>query len=166
MKDEEPNLLIPRFNEIPQHPPLHLFPFKNNPVWAESLELVFRHESTFSPDSWLFWIKQLYLLLTLASQITDLSGEQRNPSSLTKLCQALLTVFGTNTRGWDFSHLKTMSQSSVCVCVCVCVCARMWQLSRSVVSDSLRPPGTAACQALRSMGFLGQNTGVGCYFLL
>ena len=27
----------------------------------------------------------------------------------------------------------------VCVCVCVCVCIRSDQISRSVVSDSLRP---------------------------
>ena len=32
--------------------------------------------------------------------------------------------------------------------MCVCECA----LSRSVVSDSLRPPGTAARQALLSVG--------------
>ena len=44
----------------------------------------------------------------------------------------------------------------------------MLKLSRSVVSDSLRPhgPWTVAHQAPRSMEFSGKNTGVGSHFLL
>ena len=40
----------------------------------------------------------------------------------------------------------------------VCVC--------SVVSYSLRPPGTVARQILCPWNFPGKNTGVGCHFLL
>ena len=43
-----------------------LFPFKNCHGWAESSELVSGHESTFSSDCWLFWLKHLSFLLTLA----------------------------------------------------------------------------------------------------
>ena len=44
------------------------FPLKSH-GWAESSELVWGHESTFYPDGWFFWLKQLYLLLTHTSQI-------------------------------------------------------------------------------------------------
>ena len=41
------------------------------PVMTEqSLKLVSGHESTISPDNWLFWLKPLSFLLTFASQIT------------------------------------------------------------------------------------------------
>ena len=46
-----------------------MFPFKNCHGWAESLVLVSGHESTISPDCWLFWLKHLSFLLTLASRI-------------------------------------------------------------------------------------------------
>ena len=45
-----------------------------------------------------------------------------------------------------------------------CVCTE--SITHSVVSSSLRPPWTVACQALLSMGFSGKNTGVGCHLLL
>ena len=50
------------------------FPFKNRYGWAESLELVSEHDSTFSPDCWLFWIKRLSFLLTLAPQFGEGNG--------------------------------------------------------------------------------------------
>ena len=46
-------------------------------------------------------------------------------------------------------------------CVCVCVCASV--LSHSVMSDSLHPFWTVACQAPLSMGFSGKNIGAGCH---
>ena len=39
-------------------------------------------------------------------------------------------------------------------------------LSRSVVSDSLRPHGLQPARLLCPCNFLGKNTGVGCHFLL
>ena len=42
------------------------FSFKTCHHWIESLELILGHESTFSPDSWLFWLKHLSFLLTFA----------------------------------------------------------------------------------------------------
>ena len=44
---------------------------------------------------------------------------------------------------------------------CVCVCASV--LSHSVMSDSLHPFWTVACQAPLSMGFSGKNIGAGCH---
>lgn len=44
-----------------------IFPFKNCHGWAKLLELVLEHpESIFSPDSWLFWVKHLFFLLTFS----------------------------------------------------------------------------------------------------
>ena len=48
-----------------------------------------------------------------------------------------------------------------CVCVCVCVC-----VSCSVMSDSLRPHGLQPARLLRPWNSPGNNTGVGCHFLL
>ena len=63
-KDAKPNLLPQWFPEI-----LPFFLFKNFHGWAESLEVVLGHESTFSPDCQLFWLKHLSCLLTLASRL-------------------------------------------------------------------------------------------------
>ena len=48
----------------------------------------------------------------------------------------------------------------VLACVCMCV----W--SHSVVSESLQPHGLYPTRLLRPWDFPGQNTGVGCHFLL
>ena len=45
------------------------YPFKNYNGWAESLDLVLGHESTFSPDCQLFWVKHLSFLLTHTSRL-------------------------------------------------------------------------------------------------
>ena len=45
------------------------------------------------------------------------------------------------------------------------ICFYMF-VSHSVVSDSLRPPWTVACQAPLPWDFPGKNTGMGCHFLL
>ena len=50
---------------LPTHP--WLYPFKNCPGRAESLELVLGHHSIFSPDCWLLWIMHFSFLLTLSS---------------------------------------------------------------------------------------------------
>ena len=52
---------------------------------------------------------------------------------------------------------SALARMHVCVCVCVCVhlCVRV--LSRSVASDSLRPPWTVAHQDPLSMGFFRQE---------
>ena len=64
----DPKLLPGWFIEL-LHPHL-IFPFKNCHSWAKPLELVLgHHESIFSPDSWLFWVKHLFFLLTLSSWI-------------------------------------------------------------------------------------------------
>ena len=41
-----------------------------------------------------------------------------------------------------------------------------WKVSRSVVSDSLRPHGLQPTRLLCPWDFLGKNTGVGCHRLL
>ena len=57
----DPKLLPGWFTEI-LHPDL-IFPFKNCHGWTKPLELVLgHHESIFSPDSWLFWVKHLFFL--------------------------------------------------------------------------------------------------------
>ena len=60
-------------------------------------------------------------------------------------------------------QLGTMILSEV-VCVCVCACVFVRAHARSVVSDSLWPH--VACQGPCPWDFLGENTGVGCHFLL
>ena len=50
-----------------------------------------------------------------------------------------------------------------CVCVCVCVC--VW-LVTSVVSNSLQCYGLQPARLLCPWKFSGQNTRVGCHFLL
>ena len=44
--------------------------------------------------------------------------------------------------------------------------ALRWWFRRSVVSDSLRPPGLQSSRLLHPWDSPGQNTGVGCHFLL
>ena len=50
----------------------------------------------------------------------------------------------------------------VCVCVYVCVCTHIQSLRTVQLFATLC---TVTCQAPLSMGFPGNNTGVGCYFL-
>lgn len=52
--------------DSPQSP---LFSFRNCLIWAESWELFLARKSTFSPDCWLCWLKQLSFLLTLISRL-------------------------------------------------------------------------------------------------
>jgi len=52
-------------------------------------------------------------------------------------------------------------QLPVCMCVCVCLC-----VSRSVVSDSLRPCKLQPTRLPYPWDSPGKNTGVGCHFLL
>ena len=56
---------------------------------------------------------------------------------------------------WTEMYLITL-----CVCVCVCVCLCVWCVrahTRSVMSNSLWPPWTVACQAPLSMRFPRQE---------
>ena len=58
-------------------------------------------------------------------------------------------------------HDKQDSQNCICVSgVCVCACACVRALSRSAVSDSLRPLWMVAHQAPLSTDFPGENPGV------
>ena len=61
---------------------------------------------------------------------------------------------------WEDSLEKGM-YTYVCVCMCVCVCASVF--SHSVMSDSLQPFWTVACQAPLSVGFSSKNTRTGCH---
>ena len=56
-------------------------------------------------------------------------------------------------------------QTTGCVCVCVCVRACV-RVSRSVVSDSLRPRGREPARLLCPWDSPGRNTGLGCHALL
>ena len=54
--------------------------------WAESLELISGLESSFSPDFWLFWLKQLSFLPTLASQVLAFELWAAKPESSYNRC--------------------------------------------------------------------------------
>ena len=56
-KDAEPTLLPPWFPEI-----LSNFPFETCHGWADSSEVISRHESPISAACWLSWLKQFVFL--------------------------------------------------------------------------------------------------------
>ena len=66
-RTQPPASVIP-WDSLPT-PHLPFFSFKNCHGWAESLELVSGHESTFSPDCWLFRLKWLSFLLHLPLEL-------------------------------------------------------------------------------------------------
>ena len=54
----------------------------------------------------------------------------------------------------------------ICVCVCVCMAIYYYYYVASVVSDSVRPHKRQPTRLPRPWDSPGQNTGVGCHFLL
>ena len=54
---------------------------------------------------------------------------------------------------------------ALCVCVCVCVCVYVC-VSRSVMSNSMRPHGLQPSRLLCPWDSPDKDTAVGCHFLL
>ena len=86
--------------------PPSIFPLKTYHDCTKSLEFISGHESTFSPDCWLFWLKHLSFLFTLASWL--LSQEQLRPEfSSNKETRPLVTciVIGVLDGFWKGTDL-------------------------------------------------------------
>ena len=54
----------------------------------------------------------------------------------------------------------------ICVCVCVCMAIYYYYYVASVMSDSVRPHKRQPTRLHHPWDSPGQNTGVGCHFLL
>ena len=74
----------------------------------------------------------------------------KSPQSCLTLCDPIPGILQARTLEW-----VAISFSS----------AEKWKLSRSVVSDSLRPHGLQPTRLLHPLDFPGKSTGVGCHCL-